>query len=304
MTQQLSSVTSINQRLLNLARERREEFQSVLTRYAIERLLYRLGISSYSRNYILKGAQLFILWEGNSHRPTRDLDLLGFGSSNQEHIEKVFREICNQACEDDALVFFTDTVRSEPIREEQGYGGIRLHMLAMLGKVRIPLHIDIGFGDAITPEPIAISFPTLLRNMPVPQVLAYPRETVVAEKYHALVLLGMANTRLKDFYDLWVLAQKYSFDGAIVSSSISSTFERRGTDLPLTEPLALTTAFAQDEGKRTQWQGFLRRSRLDADSLDLSRVIEYLHAFLWPPTIALGKKEAFTLNWAPSGPWS
>jgi predicted nucleotidyltransferase component of viral defense system len=292
-------IASINQRLLNLAREQHEEFQFVLTRYALERLLYRLGQSEHAREFIVKGALLYSLWNGGPHRPTRDLDLLGQGSSDARRLEEIFREFCRVPVEDDALSVLTDTVCGAPIREHQEYSGLRIHILAMLGKARIPLQIDVGFGDAVTPAPSKVVFPTLL-DMPAPHVFAYPRETVVAEKFQALVQLGMANTRMKDFYDLWILSQHFMCEGATLARAIRATFARRRTALPVQLPIALTTEFAVDTSKQTQWKAFLRKGKLEPATLTLSEVTDVLQQFLMQPAWA---DEDSRMYWPPRGPW-
>jgi hypothetical protein len=204
---------SVRQRLLNLARTQKEDFQLVLTRYALERLLYRLGRSEHAGIFILKGAMLFQIWSNQRHRPTRDLDLLGRGESSIERFEQIFRDICQATVEDDALVFMADSVRGERIKEDQEYEGLRIRFEARLEHARISLQIDIGFGDAVRPAATKIEYPTLL-DFPAPTVLAYRQPTVVAEKFQAMVALGIANSRMKDFYDLWVLARDFEFDGS------------------------------------------------------------------------------------------
>ena len=195
-----------------LAREQKEDFSIVLTRYGLERLLYRLSQSAHRDRFVLKGAMLFQLWSGHPHRPTRDLDLLGHGSPDPERFEGIFRDICRQNVEDDGLEFQSDSVRAESMKEDEEYQGLRLKLVSRLGNARIPIQIDIGFGDAVTPEPDEVIYPTLLDG-PAPTLKAYPRETVVAEKFQAMVMLGIANSRMKDFYDLWILMRQFEFSG-------------------------------------------------------------------------------------------
>jgi hypothetical protein len=193
-------------------------------------------------------------------------------------------------------------VRGSVIREEQRYGGVRLQLTAVLGDARIPIQIDIGFGDAITPKPTKVSYPTMLEQ-PAPRLLAYPKETVVAEKYEAMVSLGIANSRMKDFYDLWVLARDFEFNGATLIRAIRATFGRRKTDLPSAPPLALTEEFAKDQSKQMQWSAFMRRSRLIVDVPHFGQVLVMLQAFLWPPTESLVGQKRFGRRWKPGGPW-
>ena len=244
---------SVRQRLLSRARVRGEDFQLVLTWYGIERLLYRLSQSTHGESFVLKGAMLFSFWSGEAHRPTRDLDLLGFGDPRVERMEEVFRSVCQVRCED-GLQFDPASVHGEEIRASDEYDGVRIKVAARLAGARVRLQVDVGFGDAVVPRPETIDYPTLL-DFPPPRVLAYPREVVVAEKFQALVELGMANTRMKDFYDLWVLARRFAFDGERLSKAIAATFERRRTPIPLGPPLALTQEFHDDPAKADPVEG-------------------------------------------------
>lgn len=294
---------SVRSRLTALAHAQGQETEYILTRYALERLLYRITRSSFSDDFILKGALLFALWDERARRPTRDLDLLGFGSDSPERVEHIFRDLCALAVEDDGLVFAPESVRANPIREAQEYGGVRVTLQATLGSARLRVQVDIGFGDVITPSPQEVIFPTLL-SLPAPVARAYPRETVVAEKVEALTHLGMTNTRMKDFYDLWLLARLFSFDGLILATAIATTFTRRRTPLPEAEPLALTDVFAHDPGKSAEWRAFILRSRLDSPGLILPSVVEVLRAFLLPPLSAIRLGKAYDDQlWPPGGPW-
>ena len=236
---------SVHDRLLTIARERREELQSVLTRYAVERLLFRLGKSTFREKIVLKGAVLFSLWNGSPHRPTRDVDFLAYGDASADEVSAIVRDLCAVDVEADGLDFLADSVKPEPMRDRQVHGGVRLTLLAMLGTARVPLQIDVGFGDAVTPPPTMSTFPTLL-DFPAPHVRTYPPESVVAEKLEAMVSLGSANTRMKDFYDVWFLAGKQAFDGSTLTRAIDATFSRRGTRVPATTPTAFTEAFTRD----------------------------------------------------------
>ena len=222
---------SVRQRLLNLSRDRKEEFQAVLTRYGLERLTYRLARSPHGDEFVLKGAMLFTLWTGEPHRATWDLDLLGRGTIEVARLAKVFREVCEVAVDDDGLSFDGKGVRGERIREDLEYEGVRIHLGARLGVARIAIQVDIGFGDAVTPRPQKVTYPALL-DFPAAELKAYPREPVVAEKFQAMVELGMANTRLKDFFDLWAIANTFEFDGETLAEAFARTFDRRDTALP------------------------------------------------------------------------
>ena len=236
---------SVRIRLLDRARKAGEDFQLLLTHFVIERLLYRLSQSDWRDEFVLKGAMLFRVWTDKVHRPTRDVDLLGRGDHSVSHVRQVFQNVCALAVEDDGLVFDADSVTAERIKEDQDYEGVRVHCRVRLENAEIVLQIDIGFGDAVTPRSTRITYPAML-EFPAPDLSAYPRQTVVAEKFQAMVALGIANSRMKDFYDLWVLARTFEFDGPTLSRAIQATFRRRKTDVPATPPLALTAAFATD----------------------------------------------------------
>jgi len=218
-------------------------------------------------------------------------------------LTKVFQEICLTDAEPDGLVFNANSVRINEIREHQKYGGCRVQLVAYLANAQINLQIDIGFGDVVRPEAERIDYPTLL-DFPAPRVWAYPREAVVAEKLQAIVALGMANTRMKDFYDLWVIASQFSFSGPSLVEAIKATFARRGTQIPSEVPIALSEAFSQDPGKTTQWRAFLRRSGLEESGAEFSQVIAELRTFLIPPILTASKGEALMQSWVEGGLWS
>jgi predicted nucleotidyltransferase component of viral defense system len=292
----------VRHRLLELARTQGEDLQLVLTRFVIERFLYRLSQSAHRDEFVLKGAMLFRLWTEQRHRPTRDLDLLGKGDPSIERLVEVFRAICELAVEDDGLVFDPNGVRGERIKEDQEYEGVRVCCEARLGQARINLQIDVGFGDAVTPRAIQVQFPTMLA-FPAPLLRAYPRQTVVAEKFQAMVTLGIGNSRMKDFYDLWMLAQNFEFDGPDLCRAIRATFRRRKTALPTEPPLALTAEFGMDAAKVRQWEAFTRKSKLDVGGVTLEQVCTFLSSFLMPPIRALATGETFVQTWPAAGTW-
>ncbi len=293
---------SVRQRLLNIARRDGEAFDLVLTRYALERLLYRLGQSKFHDQFLLKGAMLFAVWGGEVHRPTRDVDLLGFGTSELSQVENIFREICQQPVEADGLAFFPANMRVLEIREDQEYQGVRVSFEARLEHAVIPIQIDIGYGDAVTPAPENITYPTML-DFAAPKLRAYPLYTVVAEKFQAMVWLGIANSRMKDFYDIWIIMQKFSFEGQILSQAVDATFARRKTPLPTNAPLALTPMFANDAAKQTQWKAFLRKNALPVDGKTFPDIITTLHDFLMPPTLAAASGLPFNATWTSGAAW-
>jgi len=245
----LSNVSaSVRQRLVSIIRETGDDANLVWRHYATERLLYRLSVSEYAGDFILKGAMLFMAWTGQSYRPTVDMDLLSRGVASSERLVEVFRDVCVLEVEPDGLEFDAKRVKATPIREEQEYQGQRVTLTATLGKSRISVQVDVGFGDVVTPRARLIRFPMLL-DFPAPRIRAYPRQTVVAEKLQAIVVLGIANSRMKDFYDLYVLARDFAFDGATLTAAIKATFKRRKTEIPNGTPLALTEEFGRDDLK-------------------------------------------------------
>jgi len=300
-TSQKDIGVSVRTRLLALARENGEDFQLVLTRYANERLLFRLASSRHAHQFVLKGASLFTLWTGAPHRATRDLDLLGSGELAEGRIREVFQEVLTHKVPDDGVRFDLDTMAVGPIREDQSYGGLRVEVVAHITTARVRLRIDVGFGDAITPEDTVVDFPSLL-DFPAPRLRAYPRETVVAEKLEAMVHLGMANSRMKDFYDLLVLARMFDFDGDLLARAIRATFERRQTPLPSTLPVALTAAFADDPTKKTQWSGFVRKAGLQ-DAGSLAEAVVAVASFAEKPLLAAAQGTSPSATWHAPGPW-
>jgi predicted nucleotidyltransferase component of viral defense system len=262
----VNAAASVRQRLFNVAKARNDDFEQILVRYALERLLYRLSLSANADRFVLKGALLFRLWLDLEQRPTRDADFLGTGSAEPAALASIFAELARMHVElEDGLSFDADSVVAEEIRKEAGYPGVRVTLRAELAKARIPVQCDIGFGDAITPAPATRSYPTLL-DMAAPRLRVYPLETVIAEKLEAIVKLGAFNSRLKDYFDLWVLMRYERIDEALAAQAVRATFGRRGTNLPTAMPAGLTDDFAA--GKRAAWQAFLRRSGLQAPDLD------------------------------------
>jgi len=293
---------SVRRRLLDLARARRADFQLILIQYAVERLLYRLSQSAYKDRFILKGAMLFSVWSKEPLRVTRDLDLLGKGDNAVLNLEEVFRNICTTPVEKDGLEFLADSMEGEEIREEQEYQGVRLTFGARLDAAQIPLQVDIGFGDAVTPAAQEIDYPVML-DFPQPRLTAYPMEVVIAEKFQSMVAIGIANSRMKDFFDIWILATFFEFQGDRLREAIDATFNQRRTPLPSSPPLALTSEFYSDAGKQSQWDAFLRKGRFSLDSANLDDVIKLVGDFLMPPTLASVEGKKFDDHWSPGGPW-
>lgn len=277
MTNKANLGASVRARLLNKAKAEKIEFGLLLTRFALERLLYRLSVSRHREQFLLKGALLFDLWFDEPYRPTRDADFLGFGPADLPTLSAVFREIC--AIEiDDGIVFDPNSVKAQEIRRDANYAGIRITLTGLLDGARCPVQADVGFGDAVTPAPEEIEYPTFLSDLPAPKLRVYPRYTVIAEKFEAITSLGIANSRMKDFFDLWVLTRNWEFDTSILSRAIGATFARRGTALPTSTPVGLSDEFAADQTKQTQWRAFTARNQLAAP--ELQAVVQHLRRFL------------------------
>ncbi len=259
----------------------------VLTRYAVERFLYRLSRSPYAERFVLKGALLLLVWFGDTLRPTRDADLLGFGDLSDQALKQIFTEVCNVDVEQDAMTYFADTISVEPIRMEDDYGGQRVTLQAQLGAAQLRIQVDVGIGDVVTPAPAWLEYPSLL-DLPRPRLRAYSPESVVAEKLHVLVTLGARNSRMKDYFDLRALVQAGELDITTLGEAIAATFQRRKTALPADVPVGLSDEFGRDAAKQAQWKAFLGKNRLDAPGLE--EVVAEVRRFLLVPLEAARDK--------------
>ena len=279
MAKELKNIgASVRARLLNIAREQKQTFNFVLNRYAIERLLYRLSQSKHADRFVLKGATLLMTWFDEPFRGTQDLDLLGYGDPDPDAVLGLFREIL--AIDDqDGVNFDVAAARIDRIREQIEYGGLRIRTIAEIGGAKVPVSVDIGFGDATEPGAEDLDFPVMLEMSP-PKLQGYARETVIAEKFQAMVSLGHANTRLKDYYDIWILSQSFTFEDGRLPQAIAATFDRRGTPIPVDLPDGLTPEFAANDQKKKQWQSFIGGVALDPGSL--SHVVESIASFIMP----------------------
>jgi predicted nucleotidyltransferase component of viral defense system len=259
--------TSVRQKLLTLARKEGEDYNQILVRYVGLRFLARLASSQYASQFLLKGATLFLVWGGSVHRPTRDIDLLGFLPPDEENLRKVMQEICLIQIEEDGLEFDPESVRVDQIREDTIYGGLRCLMMTKLGSARLQVQIDVGFGDAVTPRPDEVTVPSLLPDHKGWTMMAYTPETVIAEKLEAIARLGLANSRMKDYFDLDLLLQSPSVSMENLTQAVRRTFERRETPLEKEPPIGLTESFWNDEMANRRWQAFLSKNRLPTQSL-------------------------------------
>jgi len=293
---------SVKQRLINYAEKSRTDFQVVLAQYGFERLLYRLSQSRHAKQFTIKGALMFWVWAGDQYRPTRDLDLGAIKQHTVIQIKEIFQSICMVPVGDDGLVFDADSVKAETIREDTEYGGIRVNLQAKLGKSKIPIQVDIGFGDAITPKALIERFPALL-DFPAPELAMYTKETAIAEKYETIVRRGIINSRMKDYYDIWVLSQNFPFDGDVLTNAIKATFHRRKTALPSGVPDGLTEEFIRDRSKQAQWTSFTYRTRLKSSPGDLKDVVETIRKFLVPVSLAALRHETYKKIWKAGASW-
>lgn len=301
MKKELKDVAaSVRQRLLNHAKETHRPLDELLQYFAMERFLYRLSLSKYKDKVVLKGALMFIVWEAPRSRATRDIDFLGRMPNAVEKLEAMVREVCETKAEPDGIVFNPGSVKGERIKADADYAGVRVRFLGKLGQARTAMQIDCGFGDVVTPGSKEIVYPTIL-DMPKPKLKGYPRETVVAEKFEAMVKLGMLNTRMKDFYDIWLLAKQFDFVGEDLRQAVLKTFAHRKTELS-TEPVALSSEFFGSAEKQTQWKAFLRRTGLDHAPQDLGEVASSLREFLLPVAKAAAGGSS-PGDWVAPGPW-
>jgi predicted nucleotidyltransferase component of viral defense system len=290
---------SVLARLARTAKELGVDPNFILSRYAAERLLHRLSRSQHASRFVLKGAMMLIVWVGDLVRPTRDIDLLGLGDLRDDEVLAIFKQIVTTEVEPDGVTFDPDSITASRIREEDVYGGRRLMLSGHLGAARLRVQIDIGIGDAVYPEPVLIEYPSLL-DLPRPKLKAYRPETSIGEKLHAMATLGSKNSRMRDFYDIRALARAEAFDGEGLGRAIQMTFDRRKTEIPMTT-LALTLDFAELEGKRCQWDSFLRKNGLPPEQF--GAVIEEVAAFLLPVLSSVAAGSSPNSVWPPGGPW-
>jgi len=291
---------SIHQLLLNKARETNRPFNEVLQYYVMERFLYRLSKSPYAGRFVLKGALMFKVWKLESYRPTMDIDLGGKTANHVENLVAVAKEVSSQQVEPDGVNFDPTSVSGAVIAEDANYSGVRIRLRANLGTARVSIQLDVGFGDVVVPSPEPIEYPTIL-DFPAPQLRGYSKESVVAEKFESLVTLGILNSRMKDYFDIWTLSQQFDFKGPALSEAIAKTFSNRGTTI-VSRPVGLTRRFADDATKKTQWHGFIRRSRLRT-SQDLGKVVDDVAGFLVPVATALSAGKRLEGKWNAPGPW-
>ena len=293
---------SVRQRLLIKAKETGRPFSELLQYFAMERFLYRLSKSRYADYFVLKGALMLTVWQAPLTRPTMDIDLLGRIENSIETIVEVTRKICRQEVESDGIAFDLASIEAERIAEDADYEGIRIRFRGSLDTARFIIQLDIGFGDIVIPSPEPTNYPTLL-DLPAPQLRGYSRESIIAEKFEAMVKLGILNSRMKDFFDIWLMSRQFDFEGSILAEAISKTFSTRGTNIQAV-PVALMNTFAEDTAKAAQWRGFVRKNRLVDVPQNLVEVVAAIAFFLRPIAEELAANRVFKATWKAPGPWS
>ncbi|MDA8180235.1 MAG: nucleotidyl transferase AbiEii/AbiGii toxin family protein [Deltaproteobacteria bacterium] len=297
----VDTAASVRQRLLNIARDKGRPFNEVLQYFAMERFLYRLGKSDHGRKFILKGALMLVAWEAPLARSTKDIDLLGRMNNTIEDVVDAIKVVCSLEVIPDGMLFDVKSVVGQRIAEEADYEGVRVRFRGTLGNARITMQVDVGFGDAVIPGPAEVDYPTLL-DLPAPRLLGYSQESAIAEKFETMVKLGILNSRMRDFFDIWLLSRQFEFNGQTLSDAIRETFTRRGTEVYVS-PVALTKAFSDDPGKISQWRAFVRKSRIPTIPESLGDAVAHIALFLGPMAEALSRENPFFGNWHPPGPW-
>jgi predicted nucleotidyltransferase component of viral defense system len=292
---------SVRQRLLNQSRAQGRPFQELLQYFAMERFLYRLAQSPFADRFILKGALLLTAWRAPMSRPTIDIDLAGRTRNELDHITQLISTVCDVVTEPDGIEFNRASIEVARIKEDADYEGVRVKFHAVLAKARVPMQIDIGFGDVVVPGPTEIVYPTLL-DFPAPVLQAYPRETVIAEKLEAITKLGLLNSRVKDYYDIALLSRMYPFEGENLIKAIVATFRHRETKIEA-EPIGLTDAFYADPATAVLWRAFTRRSRFTEQSGNLERLVVEIRQSALPVLAAAACEKAFKARWQSGGPW-
>ena len=293
---------SVRGQLENLAKKSGRPLQELMQYFVMERFLFRLSQSEYADRFVLKGALMFTVWGSPQSRATRDIDLLARAENSVDAMSGMIKEVCRQPVESDGVEFLSDSVHAAIIKENAEYSGVRVTFVAMIQNARLPMQIDIGFGDVIYPTATMIDYPTML-DFETPRLKGYPKETVIAEKFEAMVKLGQLNSRMKDFYDIHVLLRQFEFDGEILGLAIERTFANRGTMID-SEPFVFSPPFLEDSIKQTQWTAFVRKSKLAEAPDSFADVVREIQAFLLPLVQAVSLKQNFSSRWASRGPWS
>ena len=295
---------SIRARLLNRAKAEETEFQLFLDRYACERFLYRLGESEARDRCILKGASLLALWMDEPYRSTRDVDLLAFGENDEDTVRYVMETICSVSCPEDGIALDISTLKVSAIRDGQRYGGQRATLIALLGNAKCNVQVDFGFGDVVVPGPEEAQLPTLIGDVPAPFLLTYPQVSSIAEKFESMVQLGIGNSRMKDFYDIWALSEIFDFDGPKLQEAVARCFDRRGTPWGAELPEALTPAFYSNPRLQDYWTAYGHHGALlHLPPSVFEEIGSRIQSFLGPVRDSIRAGELFEMHWPPGGTW-
>ncbi len=292
---------SVHQRLLNKAAQLQLPFNELRQRYVLERFLYRLSVSPHGDRFYLKGALMMVAWRAPATRPTKDIDLLGRLRNDPDKLLAVMRDVCTTTVIEDGLVFDADSVSGEPITEEADYAGYRITIVGRLGTGTAHVQVDIGFGDAVVPDPVAVSLPPIF-DFPAPELRGYTRETSIAEKAQAMIARGELNSRMKDFYDIWLLSRSFAFADEALIRALTATFQQRETAIP-TDPSPLSEAFGALPPKQAQWTAFVRKSHLADAPAAFADVVAAIRPFLLPVFRAAADGTWPAKRWEPGGPW-
>ncbi len=289
---------SVRAKLENAAKASGRGFSEVLLFYSMERFLYRLSVIPEGASFVLKGGVMFRIWNEETARPTRDLDLLSSDTNDAKELSRIMAQACAVSFEEDGIVFDPKSIKATKIKEDADYEGVRIKLEGRLGTAKTPIQIDIGFADVVVPRPITIDFPTVI-DLPAPRLKTYTKESVIAEKLHAMIFLGSMNSRMKDFYDIWFLASNFDFDGKPLGDAVSKTFKRRKTDIEV-DPIALSSKFASDPQKQIQWNTFYEKLKVDSGNENqpiLTEIIKKLRIFIRPLLVSLAEQRACNQQW-------
>ncbi|MDP3980561.1 MAG: nucleotidyl transferase AbiEii/AbiGii toxin family protein [Chlamydiota bacterium] len=294
---------SVRARLQNKAKEESRPFSEVLQYYGMERFLYRFSRSKYADKFILKGALMFMVWHMPERRTTLDIDLLALCDNKIGGIEKMIKDICKAGVISDGLIFDDKTLKSQRIKEDADYEGIRVKFVGFLERSRIPMQIDIAFGDNIYPNPKTIEYPVIL-DYPKPKLKGYPAESIISEKFEAMIKLGLLNSRMKDFYDIWLMMRQFDFNGSRLVEALKRTFEKRKTVLSQSKPLFAEEIYDEKSDRQTLWKAFLKKADVGHAPEKLSSIAKAIEKFLFNPLVAISKGEKFNAKWKAPGPWA
>jgi len=293
---------SVRARLQNKAKETNRPFSEVFQYYGMERFLYRASQSNYIDKIILKGALMFTVWHVPERRTTLDIDFLAQYDNKIASIEKMIKDICKIKVIPDGLIFDSKIVKGQRIKEDADYEGVRVKFVGLLERSRISMQIDIGFGDSIYPKPKIIEYPVIL-DFPKPKLKGYPTESVITEKFEAMVKLGLLNSRMKDFYDIWLMMRQFDFDGLKLVEALKRTFKQRKTSLPKSKPLFDEEIYDEKSDRQTLWKAFLKKTDIKHAPEKLSVTAKAIEKFLIEPIVAVNKSEKFNAKWKAPGPW-